>query len=215
MNTDIYLKSASYQRDVSVVSTCIQEATQDLLSLALISVLSGYFPPPLRSQIDRTAIITQNKQAMLASVMNPIPIPRRRDEKPISSILPYLARAYPGAMEVEALLRPQMPPIESRQNDDGDTETDKDQDAYMHDYAANGGIYKSNHDPKGTNGDATVKANTAFEPSDAQFRATYRAVEDDSPRVQSSTVFPKAPTPTSTILGPQSTTFSSQPLPQK
>lgn len=63
----------------------------------------------LRTEIDRTAILVQHRGAMLASVLNP-PSANNGPRAP-PSIMPFLARASSGELDIEGLLRPRMPII--------------------------------------------------------------------------------------------------------
>ena len=65
------------------------------------------WPAPLRASIDRTAIMLQYKSTITASVLNP-PF---SNSGTATSILPFLARAYPDSHEAEAILRPRLPII--------------------------------------------------------------------------------------------------------
>lgn len=82
-------------------------AASELIPAILNNVPTEYLPPSLRAEIDRTIILTADRNAMLASVLNPVPILKGRGVAP--SILPFLARSYPDEMEVESLIRPRMP----------------------------------------------------------------------------------------------------------
>ncbi|KAJ6185603.1 hypothetical protein N7519_006904 [Penicillium mononematosum] len=57
--------------------------------------------------MDRSIILTSDKDAMFASVLNPVPAVKGRGAG--SSIIPFLTRPYADQMEVEALVRPRMP----------------------------------------------------------------------------------------------------------
>ncbi|RKF74497.1 putative arm repeat-containing protein [Golovinomyces cichoracearum] len=62
----------------------------------------------IRSLIERTAILSKNKEAMLSCVLNPS---TGQSEKEMTSILPHLTRAFASDDVVEVLLRPRMPQI--------------------------------------------------------------------------------------------------------
>jgi pre-rRNA-processing protein RIX1 len=84
----------------------------------------------LRSRLDRTAILTQHKQATLASVLNPPP--SKRFGKPAASVLPLMARSFSASAEIEGMLRPRMPVIrlgnsDTELSEDGMNE-DEDED---------------------------------------------------------------------------------------
>lgn len=156
-NADSYLKSSSNQVHVSDASPDVLEAARALLPLTLINLPNEYLPFSLRCQIDRTSIITNNRKTMISSVINPAS--KRKGQKQSSSILPFLARSHPEALEVEVLLRPQMPPIRSRRNDGREMESEVEEDSYMHNHprnSENDGFYQ---DSVGTNGSAKVDKN--------------------------------------------------------
>lgn len=181
-NADSYLKSATIRLDPSVTSTIVLQAAQDLLLLALTNLPNDFLPFSLRCQIDRTAIITNNRKVMLASAMNPIS--RRRGQKQISSILPLLARAHPEALQVDALLRPQMPPVQSRRSDETDIGSDKEGDTYAPGHPDVGepdGFYR---DLGGTDESAKFIGNITSGHSGVQEGATSGLLEEGSPRTQ-------------------------------
>ena len=171
-NADSYLKSANNKVDVSVTSVEVHQAARELLMLALTNLPNDFLPFSLRSQIDRTAIITNNREVMIASVMNPIF--KRRAQKQTSSILPLLARAHSEALPVEALLRPRMPPIQSRQSDPSVLESDEEGDIYMKkNHPQIGASNDSYHGLADTSsGNATVEANIALGHRDVHMEAT-------------------------------------------
>jgi pre-rRNA-processing protein RIX1 len=78
-----------------------------LLPYFLSALPASAVPHSLRTEIDRTAILVQNRRAMLASVLNPPPTNRGQHKPP--SIIPFLARASSGDLDIEGLLRPRMP----------------------------------------------------------------------------------------------------------
>ncbi len=67
-----------------------------------------------RAQIDRTAILTDQKRAMLASVLNPSLVTTGKTAAP--SVMPFLARTSQDELEVEGLLRPRMPVIQENRH---------------------------------------------------------------------------------------------------
>lgn len=124
INADSYLKSPSNPPSTSRPPTTLRTAASALLPLLLTHLPPNFLSFPLRSQIDRTAILTQNKAAMVASVLNP-PI-KRNGGKEASSIMPVLARSFPECMEVEALIRPRMPVLQRRPGEEGESESDEE-----------------------------------------------------------------------------------------
>lgn len=111
-NADSYLKSARARITNSIASQDVVEAARRLLALSLTNLPPGYLSYAIRCQVDRTAILTNNKEVMLASVINSSV--SAKGQKSVSSIVPFLARAYPEASGVEVLLRPQMPLLQAR-----------------------------------------------------------------------------------------------------
>lgn len=125
INADSYLKTPSNHYPISKHPTDLQLAAAALLPLLLTHLSPNFLSFSLRTQIDRTAILTKNKQAMLASVLNP-PM-KRKGRNQASSIMPVLARSYPECMEVEALIRPRMPLLHGRRGEEGESESDEEE----------------------------------------------------------------------------------------
>lgn len=100
----------------------LQAAAAALLPLLLMSLPRNTLSFSLRSLIDRTAVLSRNKEAMLASVLNP-----PTGKMGSSSIMPLLARALPETPAVEAVIRPRMPVLQRRRDDNGDIESDEDE----------------------------------------------------------------------------------------
>jgi pre-rRNA-processing protein RIX1 len=87
----------------------VYSAALQLLPCFLSSLPASKVPHSLRTDIDRTAILVQHQRAMLASVLNP-PSANKGQRAP-PSIMPFLARASLGELDIEGLLRPRMPII--------------------------------------------------------------------------------------------------------
>ncbi|PLB43166.1 hypothetical protein P170DRAFT_418941 [Aspergillus steynii IBT 23096] len=85
----------------------LKRAASALIPAMLINVPTEFLAPSLRAEIDRTIIMTSDKNAMFASVLNPVPPMKGRGMG--ASIIPFLARGYAAEMEVEGLIRPRMP----------------------------------------------------------------------------------------------------------
>ncbi|KAL2036940.1 hypothetical protein N7G274_010365 [Stereocaulon virgatum] len=130
-NADSYLKAVELRPKVLNAQPCILVAARELLIFALTRSPNGYLSSAVRNQIDRTAILTSNKDIMLASVMNTAE--RKKGRMNAVSILPLLARGYPEALEVETLLRPQLPIVKSQLNRVEITRSDEDEDPYTND----------------------------------------------------------------------------------
>ena len=184
-NADSYLKSVTDQVYLSGTSNSVLQAAEELLPLTLTNLPNDFLPFSLRCQIDRTAIITNNKKAMLASVMNPTS--KRKGQKQTSSILPLLARAHPEALEVEALLRPQMPPIQFPRNEEMGMESD-DEDTYMHDPSQFGESSAFHQDLVDGNENASVENDNTVGNSGEQVNATSGATEEGAPSTKPSNI---------------------------
>jgi pre-rRNA-processing protein RIX1 len=105
----------------------LQQAASGLLQGALTYISPGLLAPSVRAEIDRTIILTANKDAMLASVLNPIPAAKGRGAG--SSLIPFLVRGYSDEMEVEALVRPRMPVLMTAPELDAYAEMEEDEEA--------------------------------------------------------------------------------------
>lgn len=109
-NADAFLNPALNKggnQSGAVAFVGLQSAASKLFPILLSSLPVEYMPLPLRIELDRTAILAADQEAMMASVLNPVPLVKGRRVTP--SILPFLARRYPKELEVECLLRPRMP----------------------------------------------------------------------------------------------------------
>jgi len=84
----------------------LERAASELLQNVLAYVPSELLAS-VRTDIDRTIILTADKDAMLASVLNPVPAIKGRAAG--ASIIPFLVQAHSDQMEVEALVRPRIP----------------------------------------------------------------------------------------------------------
>jgi pre-rRNA-processing protein RIX1 len=81
-------------------------AASQLLPLFVSHLPQNHLDVPIRSLIERTAILTRNREAILACIMTPF---IGKDSRVISSIMPYATRRYIDDAMVELLLRPRMP----------------------------------------------------------------------------------------------------------
>ena len=131
-NADSYLKQSNRTEADSCKSSASYEAAAALLPLTLSKLLSQHLNSEIRGLIDRTAILIDHEETMLASVLHP---PRaQRKSKNVSSIMPLLARAHPGAPSVEAILRPRMPVIQNKRSESDEVESDVDEDLLVDQY---------------------------------------------------------------------------------
>lgn len=109
-NADSFLSPKLRDSSVAKVlglSPGLVAAASSLLPSLLHYLPVEYISTHLRAEIDRTAIFTNNRKAMVSSVINPGHAIKGRRENP--SIAPFLARSYPSEFEVESFLRPRMP----------------------------------------------------------------------------------------------------------
>ncbi|KAF2764278.1 hypothetical protein EJ03DRAFT_34011 [Teratosphaeria nubilosa] len=90
----------------------LKRSAQALLPICLSSLNPAHVPGRLRTLLERTAVLTQNKDALLAAVL--YPAQNKRQAGPQASLLPLVARQFPDTTGVEALLRPRMPIIRTR-----------------------------------------------------------------------------------------------------
>ncbi|RDH35195.1 rRNA processing/ribosome biogenesis-domain-containing protein [Aspergillus welwitschiae] len=134
VNADSFLNPGLKQvRQTSSSSSFpdLTRAASELLAAALTHTPSEFMSPALRAEVDRTLILTSDKNAMLASVLNPFPAMQGRGVG--TSILPFLARSYPAETEVECLIRPRMPVVMSGPTTNGyvpmEDDEDEDEDA--------------------------------------------------------------------------------------
>ncbi|KFZ22815.1 hypothetical protein V502_02708 [Pseudogymnoascus sp. VKM F-4520 (FW-2644)] len=107
-NADSFLKNKSILSSADVYDTAVVKSAKALLPLFFTLIPQQHLEAYTRAELDRTAIISHHKEAMLASVLSPF---LGRNGKSLPSILPHLCRAYPRDPAVEALLRPRLPVI--------------------------------------------------------------------------------------------------------
>ncbi|PLN82061.1 rRNA processing/ribosome biogenesis-domain-containing protein [Aspergillus taichungensis] len=108
-NADSFLNPTLKQTRLADSSSSpdLHRTAVTFLPAVLMHAPTEHLSPALRAEIDRTIILTADKDAMLASVLNPMPAMKGRAAA--ASILPFLARSAPTAPDVEALIRPHMP----------------------------------------------------------------------------------------------------------
>jgi hypothetical protein len=118
---------------IDIEGTDLFIAASNLLPLFMSHVSQQYLDVPMRSLIERAAILTHNKNAMLASILYPFV---GKDRRAITSILPHLTREFQGDQAVELLLRPRLPMVPSGSTglpyEEGVPESIEDEDMEMH-----------------------------------------------------------------------------------
>ncbi|KAM7202352.1 Pre-rRNA-processing protein rix1 [Naviculisporaceae sp. PSN 640] len=99
-NADDYLNNSSSSPTISTLSSNHISAATTILPLFLSHLPQKHLSPDARGLADRTAILSSNKTAMLASCLYPYKDSRGRY---YPSILPFLIRQFPRDQEVEIL----------------------------------------------------------------------------------------------------------------
>ncbi|KAB8349638.1 hypothetical protein FH972_023657 [Carpinus fangiana] len=122
INADALFKFSTPQSYIdnfhNATSTGLQNAAHDFIVTYTAVVPAPHTSAATRAMLDRTAILGQDADVMLASVMNP-PHNDNNASKSRSSILPHLARSFQERLQVEAFLRPRMPTLKiGHQNED-------------------------------------------------------------------------------------------------
>ncbi|KAF1831219.1 hypothetical protein BDW02DRAFT_505803 [Decorospora gaudefroyi] len=129
-NADTFLTSSKSTVDPVAAFAGLKEAAHTLLPTLLANISPQYLSDSMRARLDRTAIITQNKDAMVASILNPPP--SKKFGKPAASILPLIARSFPAEKDVEGMLRPRMPVIrlggQELETDEADDDMDVEEE---------------------------------------------------------------------------------------
>lgn len=100
-NADLFLQTQAS----AIVENPSLEAAHKAAATALLAILPSHLPqrhvkPSLRGLIDQTAVLTQSRDAMVASVLNPYKDQRGRI---YPSILPHLSQQFPDDQGLEIL----------------------------------------------------------------------------------------------------------------
>ncbi|PTB75756.1 hypothetical protein M440DRAFT_1457981 [Trichoderma longibrachiatum ATCC 18648] len=82
------------------VLRAVDESPQALLAAILAQLPQSHLKPALRGHLDKTAILTRSRDAMLASVLNPY---RDQHGRMYPSILPHLVQQFPHDQGLEVL----------------------------------------------------------------------------------------------------------------
>jgi pre-rRNA-processing protein RIX1 len=110
-NADNFLRTAPPDpMGDKLENTDLVTTAGELLPLLLSHIPQQCLDISLRALVERTAILTHNKSAMLASILNPFV---GKNGKAMASILPHLTREFGHDDVVEILLRPRMPLLPS------------------------------------------------------------------------------------------------------
>jgi pre-rRNA-processing protein RIX1 len=135
-NADSFISSTAVNQIPVLKVSKLHNAAQKLLPLFISCATSIQLSPSLRARIDRTAILTNHKSAMYASILYPPPATKGSRGK--GSVVPHLARAFGGDTDVEGLLRPRMPVLPIGRTEDESEAEDEEDDGWVED-EVNGG----------------------------------------------------------------------------
>ena len=106
-NADTFLhKAIEAIEDQAKLETGVGNGAAALLPVFLAGVPQQYVDISIRALLERTAILSHNKDAMLASVLNPF---IGKNGNPLASIVPHFTREFGQDAVAEILLRPRMP----------------------------------------------------------------------------------------------------------
>jgi len=107
LSGDSFLRTAQEKNFSETMASSTVKAATDFLTAFIANIPAQRISQRLRSLVDRTVIWRGEREAMIVSVLNPPQA--KQGQKPQSSILPFLAKAYPDCVGTEAILRPRMP----------------------------------------------------------------------------------------------------------
>lgn len=104
-NADAYLTMQSKSSSTAAVAAGVLPPSHVEAASALLVCLLSHLPQQhlkqaLRALADRAAVLSHDRAAMVASVLNPY---RTRTGKTLASVFPFLARDFPRDKEVEVL----------------------------------------------------------------------------------------------------------------
>ncbi|TFA97699.1 Pre-rRNA-processing protein rix1 [Trichoderma ghanense] len=102
VNTDLFLQpaAAAAATEAPTLEPDHRYAASALLTAILSQLPQSHLKPALRGHLDKTAILTRSRDAMLASVLNPY---RDQHGRMYPSILPHLVQQFPHDQGLEVL----------------------------------------------------------------------------------------------------------------
>ncbi|KAL6866939.1 rRNA processing/ribosome biogenesis domain-containing protein [Trichoderma novae-zelandiae] len=102
VNTDLFLQptAAAAATEAPTLEPAHRNAASALLTAVLSQLPQSHLKPALRGHLDKTAILTRSRDAMLASVLNPY---RDQHGRMYPSILPHLVQQFPYDQGLEVL----------------------------------------------------------------------------------------------------------------
>jgi pre-rRNA-processing protein RIX1 len=111
LNADTFLKQATTISSAKTKLSGLQSAAWELLPRLVGQVPAEHCSMAMRAMMDRTAVLCRHKDAVMASTLNHTSTAQTARKG--NSLLPLLAREYPTDPQVEVLLRPRMPIIQT------------------------------------------------------------------------------------------------------
>lgn len=106
---DNFLRQPNNNMDTTLTTDpALAKAAEILLPRVVACIPQHFLDITIRSLVERTAILTHNKEAMLECVLNTFV---GKNGAPLPSIVPHLTQAFAHDSTVEILLRPRMPLI--------------------------------------------------------------------------------------------------------
>lgn len=96
-------------------------AAKALLETVYAKIPAELMPASLRTPMDRVAILTQQRDLLAASVLNPA---RRKEGGSGRSLLPFLIQADRQSVAAEAIVRPRMPILQAGKIESGTSQDD-------------------------------------------------------------------------------------------
>lgn len=102
VNTDLFLQptAAAAATEPPTLEPHHRNAASALLAAILAQLPQSHLKPALRGHLDKTAILTRSRDAMLASVLNPY---RDQHGRMYPSIMPHLVQQFPHDQGLEVL----------------------------------------------------------------------------------------------------------------
>ncbi|EHK15601.1 uncharacterized protein TRIVIDRAFT_11461 [Trichoderma virens Gv29-8] len=102
VNTDLFLQpqAAAAATEAPTLEADHRNTANELLTAIIAQLPQSHLKPALRGHLDKTAILTRNRDAMLASVLNPY---RDQHGRMYPSILPHLSQLFPHDQGLEIL----------------------------------------------------------------------------------------------------------------
>ncbi|KNG50464.1 armadillo-like helical protein [Stemphylium lycopersici] len=214
-NADAFLNASKEASNSLAGFAGLTQAAHDLLPVLLTNIRAQYLSDSMRARLDRTAILAQHKEAMVASVLNPPP--SKKFGKPAASILPLIARSFSSERDVEGMLRPRMPVIRLGGQDlelDGGEDEEEEEDEEDEDEEEEEEVQETEPKPETKAGEHFVgqELDNLLETAGGADIEVKDFVMADAPNASAPTLTPSRPTRASTMaqrsVVPEPTAFS-------